>query len=107
MNFPNINSSEFAAAIKEPNVVLLDVRRTDEYAAGHIEHSIHVDVESPSFTDEVAKLDKAKTYAIYCRSGRRSLTAIDLMEKVGFTSFIHLKDGILEWVANKQPVTSS
>ena len=54
------------------NFVIIDVRTPEEYASGHIEKAINLDYYSETFKDELNKLDKNKTYLIYCRSGRRS-----------------------------------
>ncbi|CAB4662760.1 unannotated protein [freshwater metagenome] len=99
-----MNSSEFSAKAKEPGVVVLDVRTREEFISGHIEGAINIDVESTTFANEIAKLDKSQSYAVYCRSGRRSLVAVDQMESTGFKSIANLKNGIVDWVANGYPV---
>ena len=103
----NMNSAEFSKKISEPSVVVLDVRRTDEFVAGHLANALHIDVEAANFESEVAKLDKTKTYAVYCHSGRRSLIAVDAMKKDGFESLINLEGGISDWMLTGHPVTTS
>ena len=58
--------------VDNPNFVIIDVRTTKEFAEERIENSINLDYYADTFKDELNKLDKNKTYLVYCRSGRRS-----------------------------------
>lgn len=93
-----LTAEEFAAAVKEDKkAVVLDVRRPDEFAAGHIEGAILLNfLDTVAFNAGVEKLDKSKTYYIYCRSGRRSNNAAVILQKKGFTVF-DLGGGFLSW----------
>lgn len=93
----NLDPQAFAARASEPGVVILDVRTPEEFASGHLPGAINIDVESGSFTDQVAKLDKSATYAVYCRSGNRSAVAMDEMAREGFTDLADLAGGITAW----------
>lgn len=101
----DLDSQAFASKISEPGVVILDVRTSAEFAAGHIEGAINIDVEGMQFDSGIADLDKSATYAVYCQSGRRSGIAVDKMSKAGFTSLFNLQSGIADWQANGFPVT--
>jgi rhodanese-related sulfurtransferase len=89
--------SEFAAAAKLPDTVLLDVRTPSEFAAGHLAGAVNLDVESATFQQEAAALDPAKNYAIYCRSGNRSKTAMTTMGQAGMSHLFDLAGGITAW----------
>ena len=102
----NQNASEFASTIADPNVVILDVRTAGEYAEGHIANSINIDVEGGQFDSAITQLDKSKSYAVYCRSGRRSVIAVDEMKKIGFTSLFNLNTGVNDWVASGKPLVT-
>ena len=93
-----LTAEEFAAAVKaDKNAVVLDVRRPDEFAAGHIEGAVLLNfLDTVAFNAGVEKLDKSKTYYIYCRSGRRSNNAAVILQKKGFTVF-DLGGGFLSW----------
>ena len=65
--------------------VVIDVRTPAEFAAGHLEGAISLDVQSADFEALVSQLDPAATYFVYCRSGNRSGQAIDRMTALGFT----------------------
>ena len=81
---------------KEQNYIILDVRRADEYAEGHIPGAINVANESIS-TEEIPSLpDKAQLILVYCRSGRRSKEAAEKLVKLGYTNIVEF-GGILDW----------
>ena len=103
----HLDSARFADKIVETDVVTLDVRTADEFKAGHINGAINIDVEGNTFDAEIANLDKSKTYAVYCQSGRRSLIAVDKMANAGFGSLSNLENGIADWNANGWPVVTS
>ena len=102
----DLNPTEFQAKAKEAGVLLLDVRSAGEFYAGHIEGAINIDVEGMTFEGEIASLDKSKTYAIYCQSGRRSRIAVETMNKAGFTKLFNLDQGIGSWQAAGLPVVA-
>lgn len=79
-------SAEAVAA----GAVLLDVRTPAEFASGHLEGAINIDVQSPDFNQKVAQLDPSATYLVYCRSGNRSGQAIDRMQGMGFTDLTNI-----------------
>ncbi|TPV35440.1 rhodanese-like domain-containing protein [Paucihalobacter ruber] len=80
------------------NAVVLDVRTLDEVAEGVIPNAIHIDIfKGQGFIDELEQLPKDKTYFVYCRSGRRSAQACDVMQKLGFKETYNLLGGIMEW----------
>lgn len=103
----NLNAADFQKKSVEPNVVVLDVRTADEFALGHIEQAINMDVESMTFDGDIKGLDKSKTYAVYCRSGRRSGIAVEKMKSAGFKNLFNLTNGIQEWQAAGLPLVNN
>lgn len=101
----NINTKNALNLIKEnkndPNFIILDVRTSDEYQTGYIENAINIDFYSDSFEEDLGKLDKNKTYLIYCKSGNRSGRALKLMEKLKFKKVYNMQGGITTWENNK------
>lgn len=91
---PDAFKSELATA---ENACLLDVRTPKEVAAGVIDQPIVIDFLSGTFEQEVKQLDPSKTYYIYCRSGKRSGSACEVMANLGFKSLVNLEGGILAW----------
>ena len=81
---------------QETGYIILDVRRPDEYADGHIPNAINVPNESIG-TDEIPELpDKDQLIMVYCRSGRRSKEASEKLVKLGYTNIVEF-GGILDW----------
>ena len=106
-NFENMEVKEFAELIADSNVVILDVRKADEFAEGHIKGAILIDQFQSDFVEQTqAKLPKEKTIAIYCRSGRHSANAAGKLADVGYKC-INLKGGILAWKEANMPVITS
>ena len=78
------------------NYIILDVRRADEFAEGHIPGAINVANESIG-TEEIPELpDKSQLILVYCRSGRRSKEASEKLVKLGYTNIVEF-GGILDW----------
>ena len=102
----NLDATAFSQKTSESGVVTLDVRTPFEFMVGHIQGAINIDVESPQFESEIAKLDKSASYAVYCQSGRRSGIAIEAMRNLGFNSLFNLTNGIADWQANNFPVVT-
>lgn len=105
-NGAQLDAATFAAAMKRPGTVILDVRTPAEFAAGHLPGAINIDVEAASFRSTVGALAKDVPYAVYCRSGNRSATALAVMKALGFTTTFHLGGGIQAWSAAGGAVTS-
>ena len=81
---------------EETGYIILDVRRADEFATGHIPGAINVANESIG-TDEIPELpDKNQLIMVYCRSGRRSKEAAEKLVKLGYTNIVEF-GGILDW----------
>ena len=81
---------------EESGYIILDVRRADEFAAGHIPDAINVANESIG-TNEIPELpDKNQLIMVYCRSGRRSKEAAEKLVKLGYTNIVEF-GGILDW----------
>ena len=81
---------------EETDYIILDVRRPDEFAAGHIPNAINVPNETIG-TAEIPELpDKNQLIMVYCRSGRRSKEASEKLVKLGYTNIVEF-GGILDW----------
>ena len=104
--FRTVDTREFAALIDSADVQLLDVRTQAEYDESHIKNAAILDWHMPnnSFIATAEKmLNKKKTVAIYCRSGRRSASAAALLSTRSF-KVVNLGGGIVQWTADGKPV---
>ena len=77
--------------------VVLDVRTPAEFAAGALPGATNLDIQAKDFESRLGRLDRGKSYLVYCRSGNRSTRAVQAMEKMGFRSIYHMTEGMLGW----------
>ena len=83
--------------------MILDVRRVDEFAAGHIPGAINIPNESIG-TDEIPELpNKDQLILVYCRSGNRSKQASKKLVDLGYTNIVEF-GGIIDWPGETVPV---
>jgi rhodanese-related sulfurtransferase len=105
----NITSEEAHILIQEnkdnPDFVILDVRTPEEFLGEHIENAVNLDYYSDTFRNDLDKLDKNKTYIIYCRSGRRSGNALNITKELDFREVYNMLDGIIKWKSERLPTT--
>ena len=103
--FKSLSVEEYAKAIEDTTIVRLDVRTAEEYADGHIEKTLNIDVLKSDFEQRaVAELPKDKTIAINCRSGKRSKNAARILVKNGY-KVIELDSGFNGWTGKGMPVS--
>ena len=95
--YRQISMNEAVKMMKdEKNYIILDARRPDEYAEGHIPGAINIPNEEIGAA-EIAELpDKSQLILVYCRSGRRSKEASEKLVKLGYTNVVEF-GGILDW----------
>ena len=95
----NISVQEVNAIQKASNspYTIIDVRTPDEYADGHIDQALNIDVKSDQFADEVKKLNPSKKYILYCKSGKRSAKAYGIMTDLNFENLYNMEGGYLKY----------
>ncbi|MBP5372000.1 MAG: rhodanese-like domain-containing protein [Bacteroidales bacterium] len=92
----SISSSEAAQLIHDTNeLLIIDVRTPIEYDSTAIQNAMNIDVKSNNFQENIQKIDKTKPILVYCRSGRRSLMAMNTMQQLGFAEVYNLLGGII------------
>ncbi|MFN4299790.1 MAG: rhodanese-like domain-containing protein [Thermaurantimonas sp.] len=94
----DIDATTFDAWRQSPNVLVLDVRTPDEYAAGHVDGALNVDYYSPDFEQQLKNLPKKDTVLVYCASGRRSSNSVDALKKAGFSYIANLEGGYSNYI---------
>ena len=102
-SYEHVDAQTFADRIAERDVVLLDVRTPEEYAAGHLRGAVNLPLGADDFADRVADLDDDATYAVYCRSGVRSQQAMEAMRGAGIEAVYDLDGGITAWTESGRP----
>ena len=104
-NIPQLNANEAVRLMNDDDVIVLDVRESREYSAGHIRDSIHMPISG--LVKRLNELDKHKNKPILavCRSGSRSNSACRTLSKQGFENVSNLSGGIMSWSNANLPVT--
>ncbi|MDZ7767023.1 MAG: rhodanese-like domain-containing protein [Melioribacteraceae bacterium] len=103
INVIDLNSESFEKQMNEDeNAVLIDVRTKAEHDEVRIPNSKLIDLMNPAFNEEIDKLDKDKSYFLYCRSGNRSYHAGRAMINKGFTKVYNLEPGIIGWMGDTE-----
>lgn len=100
MEYQEVSSDELEEIVEgnsDEDFVILDVRTSQEFDQGHIPNAIQVDFYNPHFRDEIARLDKERTYYVVCRSGARSGKTCSMMSEMGFEQVYNLEGGMLRW----------
>lgn len=83
---------------EDADAVIIDVRTDNEVALGIIDSAIQIDIRQPQqFLNEIEKLDKSKSYYVYCKSGGRSAQACSIMQQMGFNRTYNLLGGYDQW----------
>ena len=94
----DISIDESKKLINDGEVTLiLDVRNEDEFAEGHLKNAIQIPVKE--LKENLSDIEKFKDelVLVYCRSGKRSAEAVDILKDNGFKNLVHMKDGISKW----------
>ncbi|WP_179333219.1 rhodanese-like domain-containing protein [Winogradskyella costae] len=92
-----ITAQEMQSILELEEVQLIDVRTPKEYEGGYIANAQNIDFMSPTFDDDIIKLDKDKPVILYCQSGGRSAKCAQKMKDAGFKKIYDLKGGISQW----------
>jgi phage shock protein E len=90
-------------AAKDRDLVVLDVRTPEEFAAGHVPGAVNVPHDQVGARlGELGKF-RDKDVVVYCRSGRRAELALSVLEQAGFTRLGHLEGDMNAWSAAGRP----
>ena len=98
------DAKEAAKLVAKNQVVVLDVRTPGEFAAGHLAGATNIDFQSGDFSERLEKLDRDKSYLVYCAVGGRSTKALPQLSQLGFKHVVHLDGGFKAWQAAGNPV---
>jgi rhodanese-related sulfurtransferase len=100
----DVTPVEFSELTKEKDAVVLDVRSAFEFGGDKIAGAQNMSYTSSGFKAYLEKLDKKKSYLVYCATGSRSVGAVKQMKSMGFEHVYNLKGGIEHWKSEKMPV---
>ncbi|WP_323789440.1 rhodanese-like domain-containing protein [Psychroserpens sp.] len=92
-----ISPEEMQTLLELDDVQIVDVRTPEEYKDGFIGNSQNIDFNSPTFDEDITKLDKSKPVILYCKSGGRSAKCTEKLKDAGFVKIYDLYGGITQW----------
>jgi rhodanese-related sulfurtransferase len=96
-----LDYDKFKDNISSKDVLVFDVRTSEEFNIGHIEGSINIDFyDEKLFMQFFEKINKSKPIYIYCRSGNRSKKSSEILKKIGFIKVYDLFGGYKSWIKN-------
>lgn len=95
--YTTVSVEEAKQMIDAGGITVVDVRRSDEYASGHLPGAINVPNEDISKTQPEALPDKDAKLLVYCRTGVRSAQASTKLVDMGYTQVYNMDGGITAW----------
>ncbi len=92
----NVTVKECEQMMREiANLQIIDVRTPIEFDSVSIQNSVNIDYKKPNFKDSILMVDKNLPVLVYCRSGKRSYNAMQIMISLGFKEVYNMQGGIL------------
>lgn len=85
------------------DLVILDVRRFNEFRIGKIPNSINIPVEELEWETDELEEHKKKPILVYCRAGHRSVVACNILKEAGFENLYNLSYGTLGYTGILEP----
>lgn len=92
-----VSPEEMQSLLELEDIQLVDVRTPAEHKSGYIEHAQNIDLTSPTFDEDIVKLDKTKPVVVYCKSGGRSAKCSKKLKEAGFVKIYDLEGGLEKW----------
>lgn len=101
----NISVSEATLLINRKDALVIDVRETAEWSAGHIPAARHFPLSQ--FAKHLVEIEKFKDkpVVLVCASGNCSSSAARMLQKAGFPQVFNLAGGMRAWLDSGLPVT--
>lgn len=84
------------------DLTIVDVREPDEWQGGHIAQAVHIPLGD--LARRAAEVDASKPVVTVCRSGRRSLDAVRILQQAGVTEVKSMAGGMIAWQEANQPI---
>jgi rhodanese-related sulfurtransferase len=86
----------------DASLLVLDVRTPGEYVSGHVPGAVNIPHDEVAA--RLAEVPKDKDVVVYCRSGRRTNLALNLLAENGYTRLGHLEGDMLAWQERQRPL---
>ncbi|TYP98991.1 glyoxylase-like metal-dependent hydrolase (beta-lactamase superfamily II) [Tenacibaculum adriaticum] len=85
------------------SISFLDVRKHAEYNDNNVKNAKHIPLDI--LHQETTKLDREQKYYVYCAGGYRSVIAISILTRLGFTNLVNINGGFTQIIKNNIPLT--
>lgn len=101
---PSISATEAVLLLSRNKPLVLDVRKPEEFAEGHIQGAVNIPVAD--LKDRVSEIQKYKDKPVLvnCQKGMRSKAACGVLKAAEFTQIHNLEGGLDAWGSAKLPV---
>ncbi|MHA1861962.1 MAG: rhodanese-like domain-containing protein [Candidatus Ranarchaeia archaeon] len=86
------------------DIVILDVRTSEEYSQGHIPGAVLIPYDQLDHASTQLPLSLNTTILVYCGSGVRSQIASQTLMELGYTNVYNMMDGLDAWVTSGYPI---
>jgi rhodanese-related sulfurtransferase len=93
--YKNVSTDDAKKLIEDNEVIVLDVRTSEEFQGGHIPNAILIPLQE--LENRLTELDKEKSYLVVCRSGNRSTQASEILSNNGFSTIYNMTGGMNNW----------
>jgi rhodanese-related sulfurtransferase len=100
-------SPQEAVRLMNQGAPVLDVRSSEEFAAGHVANARHAPLEKLAELAESLKRFKDRPVVVYCERGGRASTAIAQLNALGFKQAFTVRGGVAAWRAEQLPLARS
>ena len=97
-------SPQEAVHLMNQGAAVLDVRSSEEFAAGHLSTARHVPLDKLTEVADTLKRYKDRPVVVYCERGSRSSTAITQLTALGFAKAFNLRGGVAAWRTEHLPL---
>ena len=102
-SYVDVTPAEAKALIEEnPEIIILDV--SPHYAQGHLPNAVHYYIGDGSLDKAIPKLDKAKTYLVYCHVDSVARLGAQKLIDAGFKKVYRLEGNYRAWVDAGYPI---
>lgn len=95
VDYQNISAEQLEEMLADDTVQLIDVREPKEFAEGFIPGAVNIPLGQ--LESRLQEIDPEKKVIVYCRSGRRSVSAANLLQEKGYKDIYNLQGGIINW----------
>ncbi len=103
-NLPEVTVALTVDARANGTHQIVDVREPEEWAGGHMPGALFIPLAELS--TRTGDLDRAKPVITVCRSGQRSLVAVEILQRAGFTEVASMEGGMIAWAEAGHPIES-